>query len=692
VDTERTRDVTTDGARAFKPGNDEERVGGKRMANPFTQPIAHRAGAIVGARPPVTELAVERVLDKRYKIVSPIGTGGSSQVYLAQDTALNREVAVKVLDAAAAGDANLRKMFVKEARALAALSHPNIVAVYDVGEVDGLPFIVMEHLPGGSLKQRIERNGPLPAAEAAAFTVDIANGLAFAHSRGIIHADLKPSNILFDANDQPKICDFGIARTPQEDAATPQLFATAMYVAPERVEGKPATPATDVYGLGLLLYEMLVGRPPFVSTNAAVLLRDHVVRMPVPPSHLRASLVRELDTIVLKALAKEPRLRYQKASEMAATLASIENLDKDLATTRFTTVMTEPIRDFVPTVAQSPVVALLSEYGQPIRHVFFAVFVSLPVIALAMLSNLGPVPTAIVCGAIILAALGNQLGVALGIAWVVETVLLFLFIPGLAVVYALLGLWLWVRDVPPEQTALAMAMPVTAPFGIAPALVLTAASVQGLMGIVTAAWGGTMTVIVAIAMGRQTFGPFVQTGTILEQQSLFDPLRAVQMRAALEALIASPSDRLGPLLVLLDPEVLIAQVAGIISRLVGADVTAIATVLAWSMAALVVWSVTRVLRTFFDTLLRRPTRWFSLYVFAQAVGAAAGASILFMLFITWGPLANASSRPAQSVLLLAAFVGAVVATAAGVIISATQQQEKFEDAAPALAARRSPVR
>ena len=662
------------------------------MSNPFAHSVARQAGGIVGARPPMTELAVERVLDKRYKIVEPIGSGGSSQVYLANDTALKREVAIKVLDAAAAADGSLRKMFVKEARALAALSHPSIVAVYDVGEVDGLPFIVMEHLPGGSLKQRLERNGPLSAVQAVTFTVDIANGLAFAHSKGIVHADLKPSNILFDSNDHAKIADFGIARTPQEDADTPQLFATAMYVAPERVEGKQATPVSDVYGLGLLLYEMLVGKPPFVSANAAVLLRDHVVRMPVPPSHLRPSLVKELDTVVLKALAKEPRLRYQNASQMAQALVSIENLDKDLATTRFTAVMTEPIRDFVPKVGQSPVVAMLSEYGQPIRQVFFATMIALPVIALGSVANYGFIPIAVATAAVLLAALGGQLGAALAIAWVIETLTLFFFAPMLAVLFAILGIWLWVRDVPPEQTALAMALPVTAPFGIAPAVILTAASVEGLMGIVTAAWGAIMTVIVAIAMGRQTFGPFVETGFQLEQQSLFDPARASETQQALLNVMLSSSDRFGPLGKVFDPAAMFSQLAGLVSRIVGADVTAIATVLAWTIAALVVWSVTRVLRTFFDTLLRRPNRWFALYVFAQAVGAVAGASILFMLFITWGPLANAPARPAQSVLLLAAFVGAVLATAASVVISATEQPERIEEHAPTVAARRLPVR
>src|SRR2546427_2158371 len=359
------------------------------MSNPLTHVASQRLGVIVGA-PRGTELGMERVLEGRYKIEEPLGVGGSSQVYLARDQALNRDVALKVLDPAAAADGNTRRMFVKEARALAQLSHPNIVAVYDVGEVDGSPFIVMEYLAGGSLKQKIEGTGPLKTGEAVRVAIEVANGLAFAHSKGIIHADLKPSNILFDANDTAKICDFGIARTPQEDADTPQLFATAMYVAPERVEGKGASIASDVYGLGLVLYEMLVSKPPFTSTNASVLLRDHVVRQPVPPSHLRPSLPKELDTVALKALAKQPNLRYQKAHDFANALAHIENVDKDLATTRLA-VVSEPIQDFLPQVEQSPVVYLLSQFGQPIRHAFFGVLAALPVFGLALLAGLGPI-------------------------------------------------------------------------------------------------------------------------------------------------------------------------------------------------------------------------------------------------------------------------------------------------------------
>ncbi len=660
------------------------------MGNPLTQAFAPRPNAIVGARAQ-TELVVERVLDNRYKIVAPIGAGGSSQVYLAHDSALNREVAIKQLDAAAAADGALRRRFVKEARALAQLSHPGIVAVYDVGEVDGKPFIVMEHLGSGSLKQRIERHGPLPVVDAARIIVDIANGLEFAHSRGIIHADLKPANILFDDNDNPKICDFGIARTPLEEADTPQLFATAMYVAPERVEGKSATVATDVYGLGLLLYEMLIGQPPFTSVNAGVLMRDHVVRTPVPPSHLRASLPKELDTIVLKALAKQPNLRYHKASELGRAITGIENLDLALATTH-AGVMTEPIRDFVPTVEQSPVVALLTEFGQPIRQVFFGVLAALPASGLMALAGFGVLPALLVGGLVGFLGAAGQLGLALGIAWLIETALLFLFVPGLAIVFGVLGIWLWARDVRPEQTAMAMAMPVAAPFGLGPALVLTAAAVDGLMGVVTAAWGAVITVVFAIALGKQNLGAFVATGFTLEQDSLFSPIRAIETKAAFTNLLQSSTDRFGPLLATLDPATLWGQLTLLVSRLVGADVPAIATVLAWTIAALVVWSVTRVLRTFFDTLLRRPKRWFALFVFAHSVGVLSGASILFLLFITWQPLDRAPGRTADNVLLVAALVGAILATAAGVVLSAAHRPDSEEETAPSMAARRLPVR
>jgi tRNA A-37 threonylcarbamoyl transferase component Bud32 len=643
---------------------------------------------------------VDRILDQRYRILEPIGAGGSSQVYLAQDTALGREVAIKVLDPQAAADGTLRKLFVKEARALAQLTHPNIVGVYDVGEVDGLPFIVMEHVAGSSLKQRIERSGALPLDDAVRLTDEIANGLAFAHSRGIIHADMKPSNILLDQSDQPKICDFGIARTPAEESDSPQLFATALYVAPERVEGRPASVASDIYGLGLVVYEMLVGKPPFTSGNAAVLLRDHVVRPPVPPSHLRPSLPKEVDSIVLKALAKDPALRYHKATDIGEALSKMlqtHNAATAAATHSFDdyapTVMTEPLRGFVPRIEQSPVVALLTAYGQPIRRAFYGLLAALPLFALTVLAGFGLIPAAFMAAIILVTGFAGQLGLALSIGWVIETVLLFLFVPGLALIWAFMGIFVWLRDVSAERTAMAIAMPATAPFGLAPALVLSASAIHGLGGVVTVLWGAAMTIVFAIASGRQSLGAFVQSGLSLQQESLFSASRAADVKGALlNALQGSDPDRFNALFGLLDPTTLWGQMTGIVSRISTADVTWIATIMAWVVTSLVVWTVTRLLRSTFDSVLRRPKRWFALYVFAATAGIAAGAAILYMVFVTWAQLANSPGRPAGGVLLVAAFVGATLAVAVSVVISATERPEPSEEPTPTMAGRHVPVR
>src|SRR5213592_310297 len=645
------------------------------MSNPLTHVATRSVGVIVGAPARATELGMERVLQGRYKIEEPLGVGGSSQVYLARDQALNRDVALKVLDPAAAADGNTRRMFVKEARALAQLSHPNIVAVYDVGEVDDSPFIVMEYLPGGSMKQRIEQAGPLKTGDAVRIAIEVANGLAFAHSKGIIHADLKPANILFDANDVAKICDFGIARAPQEDADTPQLYATAMYVAPERVEGKSASVQSDVYGLGLVLYEGLVGKPPFTSTNAAVLLRDHVVRQPVPPSHLRPSLPRELDSIVLKALAKQPNLRYQKASDFATALQRIENVDKELATPRM--VMADPLEDFVPKTEQSPVVALLSSYGQPLRGAFFAMCTALPVFAMALLTGFELIGALLAAGLVAVVAFAGQLGIAIAIAWVMVTAFVFL----------------WSRSAPAEQIAVAMATPVLTPLGLAPAMILTMATCFGLTGVLTVAASAALTMIVAVAMGVQSLGAFAQTGLSLRQESLFNPVRAAEVKSALLTMLQNPSDRFGPLGTQLDPSVLWSQMAGLVSRLATATLeTWIATVLAWTIAALTVWTVTRLLRTFFDTLLRRPKRWFALYVMAAGAGVVAGAGILYMLSVSLSMLDNAPDRPTNGVLLLSAITGAILSLALGIIIGATEKPEPEAQESIPLSARRLPVR
>lgn len=661
------------------------------MANPISQMLPVRRAMVGAAQPTQTarwELAVDRVIAQRYKVIEPIGSGGTSQVYLAHDLTLGRQVALKILDDQAAAQDDLRRLFTKEARALAQLSHPNVVAVYDVGEVDGRPFIAMEHVDGVSLKQRIERAGALTLADALRHATEIAQGLDFAHSRGIVHADLKPSNILLDREDRPKICDFGIARTPQEDAETPQLFATALYVSPERVEGRRATVASDIYGLGLIVYEMLVGKPPFTSANAAVLLRDHVVRQPVPPSHLRPSLPKEVDSIVLKALAKDPALRWRRASDMAAALQKVQELGA--TTQRF---ITEPIQAFVPKATQSPVVQLLSDYGQPIRHVFFAGMAAVPVLALSLLAGLHPVASLILAAVVGVIGLTGQLGLALALAWVVETALIFLFVPGLAFLFAVMGLFVWLRDVKAEQTALALAMPVAAPFGLAPALVLASAAIHGLSGVITVAWGAVLALVFAIASGRQSLGPFAPTGLTLEQESLFGAIDAVESKSAILRIFdPAPGDGpFGALLAQLDPAKLIGEMAGLISRIGAADITALAAILAWIVSALVVWTVTRLLRSFFDALLRRRA-WFTLYVFATALGVATGAMVLYMLFVTVVPLARAPGRIADDVLFLSAVTGALLALAAGVVISATEPPTPPEETGPSLSGRRSAVR
>jgi len=627
---------------------------------------------------------VDRVLDQRYRIVEPIGAGGSSQVYRGYDEQLRRDVAIKVLDPHAAADPGLRKLFVREAQALAKLSHPSVVAVYDVGEIDGLPYIVMEHLPGLSLKQRIERDGPLDVAEAARLATEIANGLAFAHSRGIIHADMKPSNVLLTEDGRAKVADFGIARTPQEDASTPQLFATAMYVAPERVEGKALSHASDIYGLGLVLYEMLVGRPPFTSASPSVLLRDHVVRQPVPPSHLRQSLPRELDAVIMRCLAKDPALRYSRASDVANALAALENVGRALATTRVA-LTTEPLQGIVPDASDSPAVALLRAFGTPIRRAFFAVLAGAPVFGLMTLAGFELAPSLALAALVAIVGGAGNLGMALALAWVVETACIFLFVPGLAVLFAFMGLWIWLRDVPPERTATALAMPVIGPVGLAPAFVLTSAAVHGLSGVVSVAWGAVLTVLFAVASGRQTLGAFVQTGIALEQPSLFDLSRALETKAAFLYLVrpGAVDDRFGPLREVFDPETVVAQMGTFVSRVSTADLAALATVIAWVVAALVVWTVTRLLRSLLEVFT--PRRWLALYVFATAVGVSAGAAILYMTYVTWAPLALSPGRLSSSVLLVSAAVGAAIALALGVVISATESPKPEEDVAAPVA-------
>jgi serine/threonine-protein kinase len=248
--------------------------------------------------PPVAE----ELIAGRYRLLEPLGRGAMSSVWLAQDEELERPVAVKML--APSAD---RARFEREARAAAALSHPNICALYDYGEADGRPYMVLEYLPNGSLEERL-KDGPLPDAEALRIATEMATGLAHAHERGLVHRDLKPANVLFDAEDRPKIADFGIARMGGSGTLTEAgtVLGTASYISPEQASGRPAGPASDVYSFGVILFRMLTGRLPFVSTNAMELVRMHRDDPPPSVAEFRGDAPARLESLAAAALAKDP--------------------------------------------------------------------------------------------------------------------------------------------------------------------------------------------------------------------------------------------------------------------------------------------------------------------------------------------------------------------------------------------------
>jgi eukaryotic-like serine/threonine-protein kinase len=248
--------------------------------------------------PPVAD----EVIAGRYRLLEPLGRGAMSSVWLAQDEELERRVAVKML-----GQNADRARFEREARAAAALSHPNICSLYDYGEADGRPYMVLEYLPNGSLEDRL-KSGPLPDDETLRFATEMAAGLAHAHERGLVHRDLKPANVLFDVEDRAKIADFGIARMGDSGTLTEAgtVLGTASYISPEQASGHPAGPASDVYSFGVILFRMLTGRLPFVSTNAMELVRMHRDDAPPSVAELRDDAPARLESLTAAALAKDP--------------------------------------------------------------------------------------------------------------------------------------------------------------------------------------------------------------------------------------------------------------------------------------------------------------------------------------------------------------------------------------------------
>jgi eukaryotic-like serine/threonine-protein kinase len=258
--------------------------------------------------------------DGRYRAVRRIDAGGMGEIWEADDTLLGRRVAVKVLAEELAGDRAAVRRFRREARATAKLAHPNVTRVFDF--VDGeAPFLVLELLEGQTLASRLRRGGAIPPVEATRIAAAVADGLDVAHRGGIIHRDVKPSNIMLTPDGDVKVMDFGIAAAWEVHSTTgQQLLATASYVAPERVAGGRASPAADIYSLGVVLYEMLTGRPPFLAGTAEQIIRAHLETPPRPVRSLAPWVPPGIAAACEAALAKDPADRPASAAALAARL------------------------------------------------------------------------------------------------------------------------------------------------------------------------------------------------------------------------------------------------------------------------------------------------------------------------------------------------------------------------------------
>jgi serine/threonine-protein kinase len=272
-------------------------------------------------------MSSSEVFSDRYELVRHIARGGMAQVYLAQDLLLDRPVAIKVLFPELSSDPSFVERFRREAQAAANLSHANIVSIYDWGQGEHTYFIVMEYIDGQTLSSLI-RQGPLAPMRAAAIGADIASALDFAHRRGVIHRDVKPGNVLIDRAGRVKVADFGIARAVSHASEgltqTGAVMGTATYFSPEQAQGLPVDARSDVYSLGIVLYEMVTGKPPFSGDSPVAIAYKHVREYPAPPSSINPAVPADYEAIVMAAMAKDPEERYQSAADLSDDLVRFQ--------------------------------------------------------------------------------------------------------------------------------------------------------------------------------------------------------------------------------------------------------------------------------------------------------------------------------------------------------------------------------
>ncbi|MGI8940958.1 MAG: protein kinase domain-containing protein [Actinomycetota bacterium] len=287
--------------------------------------------------------AGRRVFGGRYEARRSIGSGGMAEVFLAYDQLLDRDVAVKALDDQLARDPHFIERFRREARTAARLSHPNIVALHDYGSTDDSYFIVMEYIEGRTVGEIIADDGPLNPVRVAEIASDVAAALERAHGAGLVHRDVTSSNVMIGTNGETKVTDFGIARVmdkhdQQTTAGGNTVLGTAAYISPEQAQGQDVDERTDIYSLGIVMFEMLTGRPPFMADNPLALASQHVLNDPPRPSSLNDAVPEELDAIVLRALAKRSDARFASAAEMREELGRFVSGKK----VRSTLVLKEP--------------------------------------------------------------------------------------------------------------------------------------------------------------------------------------------------------------------------------------------------------------------------------------------------------------------------------------------------------------